>query len=351
MTQRSRSSVRVTLKDVARHAGVSVTTASFVLAGRTDMRVATATADRVLQSANVLGYERSPRKVALNRPRLPVIGLITDTVASAGFGGDMIRGAITGTAERGHGLTTVESLGKRRIEAGLVQDLVDQGVQMFVYCAMATRRVHVPPTLTKWPTVLVNCVDVDEGLPAFVPDERAAGRLAVQTLLDRGHGERIWLVGEVRGTPYAGRERRTAIVSALRAHGLTLARHVESYWWPRESQAAFARSLAQARERPSAVIALNDRVALGVYQAAAQFGLRVPDDLSVVSFDNSELAKWLDPGLTSIEVPYFDMGRRAIDLLVESPESTEVHTLKMPLHERDSVIAFGDRRVAATAAG
>jgi LacI family transcriptional regulator len=84
------------------------------------------------------------------------------------------------------------------------------------------------------------------------------------------------------------------------------------------------------------MICLNDRVALGVYQALAEAGLRVPDDVSVVSFDDSSLASWLQPRLTSIALPYHDMGVRAIKAVLSASEPQEIR-VAMPVRHRESV--------------
>ena len=195
---------RVTLAEVAERAGVSTTTASFVLSGRQDMRISTATADRVLQAARVLDYapRLSPRSTLVQGS--PAVGLISDTVATEPFAGEMIRGAITAAAERGHSVIVAESEGERGLEAGLVKNLLDGGVGRFVYAAMATRRVVVPEGIEDKGLVLLNCLTSGTSAPAVVPDERAAGALAVETLVAAGHSERIWLVGEVVKRSYAG---------------------------------------------------------------------------------------------------------------------------------------------------
>ncbi|MEO5665320.1 MAG: substrate-binding domain-containing protein, partial [Nocardioides sp.] len=93
-----------------------------------------------------------------------------------------------------------------------------------------------------------------------------------------------------------------------------------------------------------ALICLNDRVAFGAYQAIADAGLRIPDDISVVSFDDSELARWLRPQLTSVALPYFDMGRMAVEsVLGLRPETAgdpgQEHLVAMPLRVRGSIAA------------
>ena len=88
--------------------------------------------------------------------------------------------------------------------------------------------------------------------------------------------------------------------------------------------------------RPRAVICLNDRIALGVYQALQETGLVVPDDVSVVSFDDSDLARWVRPALTSVALPHAEMGRRAVELLLDGAPPT-VARIPMPLAARSSV--------------
>ncbi len=133
--------------------------------------------------------------------------------------------------------------------------------------------------------------------------------------------------------------RREGVLETLSVHGYVLARHVGSRWWPPQTREAFAAELAgtDPADWPTAVIAMNDRTAMGVYQAAQAAGLAVPRDLSVISFDNSEVSWWLDPGLTSMELPYQEMGRLAVDEVLRDPGTPHVVSVRMRLHERDSV--------------
>ena len=126
------------------------------------------------------------------------------------------------------------------------------------------------------------------------------------------------------------------MVATLAAHGLVLSRQVHCAWWPPQAQAALAEALAatSVAERPTAVVAMNDRIAMGVYQAAADLRMRVPRDLSVVSFDNSELSWWLSPGLTSIGLPYYELGRRSVEVLLGVAASDTVERIHTPLHQR-----------------
>lgn len=183
----------------------------------------------------------------------------------------------------------------------------------------------------------MNCVDDASPVLAVVPDEYAAGRRAASTLLEAGHTDRIWLVGEVPKVAWAGRRRLARIRAGLRSAGLSLARHMECGWWPDVARDAVAGLLGGGV--PTALIALNDRVAMGIYQSATGLGMTIPDDLSVISFDNSDLARWLDPGLSSIALPHFDIGRRAVELLLDDRAASGTHMMAMPLNVRDSIAA------------
>jgi LacI family transcriptional regulator len=327
---------RVTLRDVAEHAGVSPTTVSFVLSGRRDMRIASATEERVLQSARMLGYRRRLAPRAKPQPGSPVVGLVSDNIGSESFAGEMIRGCIAAAAEHGHTVLMAESQGDSHLEASAIDSLLGRGVDRIIYGTMGTKKVSIPPVLRRHRVVLMNCVDETSPVPAVAPDEYAAGRLAAAMLLEAGHTDRVWLVGEVPQVAYAGRRRLAGIRARFRSAGLRLAGHVECPWWPEPTRAAVAEPL-RSRHRPSALIALNDRVALGIYQAAAALGLTIPDDVSVISFDNSDLARWLDPGLSSIGLAHFDIGRRAVELLLDDAPAPGTHKVAMPINARGSI--------------
>ncbi len=95
---------------------------------------------------------------------------------------------------------------------------------------------------------------------------------------------------------------------------------------------------------PTALICLNDRIAMGAYRALSRHRLEIPRDVSVISFDDSDLAGWLDPGLTSVALPHFELGRRAIELLVAPDAKPTTHLVPMELRSRGSVAPPRRRR-------
>jgi LacI family transcriptional regulator len=327
---------RVTLRDVAERAGVSRTTASFVTTGRRDMGISAEAEERVKRAAQELGYRPSLLARGLRTNLSQTIGLISDVVATEPYAGELIRGSMT-TAIRHHHLMLIgESGGDSKVEDQLIHGMLDRGVDGFIYAAMFTRETVIPRALRGHPLVLLNCLAKTRGIPAVVPNDYAAGKAAAQVLLEAGHGRSIYLVGETPDHVIGASERMAGISQALGDADTRLADQIDTIWWPEDSHAAVSAFIA-AGGRPSAFICLNDRVALGAYQAIADAGWRIPHDVSVVSFDNSQLAAWLRPTLTSIALPHFQLGRRAVELLLGGEAVGSIERVDMPLHNRGSV--------------
>lgn len=327
---------RVTLREVAHRAGVSTTTASFVLTGREDMRISEDARHRVLRAAAELNYRPNLTARSLRTKITRTIALVSDTIATEQYAGGLIYGSLAAALQHEHLLFVSETEGDPDVEARLIEDLLGRQVDGFVYASMFTRQVRVPRALQDQPLVLLNCTARDAGIPTVLPDELAAGRTAARALLDRGHHAGIHVVGEPTVDVFAARERMAGIVEALSAAGTGLEGVIDCAWWPEAAYDAVARFLRLGR-LPSALVCMNDRVAFGAYQALHEAGVGIPGDVSVVSFDDSELASWLRPQLTSVALPHHELGRRAVELLLSEQAPTEAERVAMPLRERLSV--------------
>jgi LacI family transcriptional regulator len=302
------------------------------------MRISADTEQRVLRAARELDYRPNMLARSLRTNKTSTLGLLSDRITSDAFAGEVIRGALTTALLHDHLLLVGETGGDRRVQTQLIHGMIDRGVSGFLIASMYTQHVRIPTELRTRPTVLVNCIGRAPGVPMVVPDELEAGRTAVRVLLRHGHRDRIVVVGETPPQVIAAAERRTGIDQALTANGLHLAGTIPTAWWPEPAYQAVRAHLV-AGHRPSALICLNDRVAMGAYQAAQDLGLFIPGDLSVVSFDDSDLAGWLQPGLTSIAIPHLALGRRGVELLLHPQRIGGVHRTPMPLRERGSITA------------
>jgi LacI family transcriptional regulator len=240
-----------------------------------------------------------------------------------------------------HLLIVVESQDDPEVERHLVEDLLARQVDGIIFATITSDRVRLPGIL-HGRTVLLNCTS-SHALPAILADEFAGGRDAANALLRAGHRRGIFLVGEDPEALRPARERRRGVVAALGEAGAQLEGTIDCRWWPESAYDAVGTLLASGQV-PHALICLNDRVALGAYQALADAGLRIPEDVSVVSFDDSELARWLRPQLTSVALPYFDMGRIAVESVLGlrhewARAPRQEHLVAMPLRERGSIAA------------
>ncbi|MER6093246.1 LacI family DNA-binding transcriptional regulator [Streptomyces bluensis] len=332
---------RVTMTDVARRAGVSRTTASFVLAGRRDMRISGEAEERVRRAARELGYRPNLTARGLRTSVTRTIALVSDIIATTQFAGEVIHGALDAAGARDHVLLIAETEGDPNVETRLVEGMLDRQVDGFVYATMYSREVRLPAALRDARVVLLNCYTEEARVPCVLPDEVNAGRDAAAVVLAAGHREGIHVIGGrhmTNGTPegvWAGLERMRGIEEVMAEADVRLDGVVECDWQPEDGHREVRRLLA-AKTVPRALICLNDRVSLGAYQALQEEGLRVPDDVCVVSFDDSDLATWLRPGLTSVALPHYRLGRTAVEVLLDGKPDPVVHRIPMPVMLRAS---------------
>jgi LacI family transcriptional regulator len=277
------------------------------------------------------------------------IGFISDTVATTPFAGHLIWGALDGARERDHLLLIAETEGDIDLERQQIDAMLDRRVDGIIFASMYTRRLTVPEALLDTPSVLLNALPAEPVImPAVVPDEIGAGRTAAEVLLSAGHAEGIFLIGaeptreRAPGDSLAAIERLRGVKDALRAAGAQLAGGVFcSQWQPTEGYEA-TRRLLKRHGKPEALICFNDRLSVGAYHALQDAGVKVPDEVSVVSFDDEPVASWLRPELTSIALPHYQLGRTAVEVLLDrgtkGPDGRgQIHRVPMPLRERASV--------------
>ncbi len=268
------STKRVTLLDVAVRAGVSTTTASYILNDRSaQMRISPDTERRVREAVADLGYRPNRSARTLRTANTATIGLVSDFLAGGHYASQMLLGASAAAREVDHLLMIGETDGDLDVEALYIEELLDRQVDGIIYATRTASRIRVPESLRPRRTVLLNCFDPTADLPAVLPDEVAGGRLAARLLVDHGIGDGVYVVGE-DPTPHAiaGPERLTGIHEALGDAGQVLAGVVECEWSVQGAFAAVSRWLAAGAE-PRGLICLNDRVTMGAYQALAERGL------------------------------------------------------------------------------
>ncbi|MER5735267.1 LacI family DNA-binding transcriptional regulator [Streptomyces sp. NPDC002262] len=330
----------VTMSDVARRAGVSRTAVSFVLNDRPGAAIPDETRRRILAAIEELGYRPNAGARALAAQRSEWYGLITEIV-TAPFAVDVIKGAQDRAWLDRKFLLIAASEGDPAQEAAALDKLLEQRVEGLLYATTWHRAVALPRAAREVPTVLVNCYDAEGELPSVVPDEVTGGHRAARHLVRAGH-ERIGLINLDPAIP-AAVGRREGYERALREAGLPLdPALVVSGHATADGGYAAACELLDRADRPTALFCANDRMAMGAYDAIKERGLRIPEDVAVVGYDNQELiAAYLRPKLTTLALPFEEMGARGVEMLAAlaagQPLDTRRVTVDCPLLERSSV--------------
>ena len=303
----------VGIRVVAKAAGVSTTTVSHSL---NDVgRISPATRERVRRIAAELGYAPNHLARGLRTQRSETIGLLGDEIVTTPFAGQIIAGAQEAAKAHGSLLLIFNTNGEPEQEEREALLLKQRKVDGVLYAAMFHRQVTIPATLADVPVVLVDAISDDPSISSVVPDEVSGGRDAVSLLLSAGHRRIGFLNGEDDIPATHGRLK--GFEEALAAAGVEPNR---SYVLqvPASSSGGYqgGLSLLQRPDRPTGIFCFTDRVAMGCYQAAAELGLRIPDDLSIVGFDDLQIiSEALRPGLSTIALPHFEMGAWAINRL------------------------------------
>jgi LacI family transcriptional regulator len=334
---------RTTMKDVAEQSGVSITTVSHVLNQVPGKRVNPKTRMRVLRVAEELLYRPNQLARGLRTQRSGMIGFLSDRVSTTPFAGRMIVGAQDEAEEVGSLLVLLNSGGDPSLEEREVEALRERQVEGIVYALFYHRVVTPPPNLSRGPAVLLDARSVDGDISSVVPDEVGGARTAVESLLAAGH-RRIGYVTTHDDVP-ARHLRLVGFRQALELYGVLFDQALVAVATANALGGyAGARQLLTRADAPTAIFCFNDRMAMGVYQAAAALGLSIPGDVSVVGFDYQELiSDSLLPGLTTVALPHYEMGRWAIRTLLEqinasgSPVTPSHALLACPLIRRDSV--------------
>jgi LacI family transcriptional regulator, galactose operon repressor len=223
-------------------------------------------------------------------------------------------------------------------------------VDGIVFATMFHQVVELPEAISTTPVVVLDARPGDAAVPFVVPDEAAGAQAIMSELLEAGH-RRIAHITDRLGSA-AARLRRRAYEDMLGRHGVAVDPDlVVEEDTDHEGGHRAAKLLLDHRNPPTAVFCFNDQVAMGVYRAAAERGWTIPDDLSVVGFDDQELiAGALSPGLTTVALPHYAMGEWAVETLLEriadpdthgtdAQASPVGHLMSCPLVRRDSVAA------------
>jgi DNA-binding LacI/PurR family transcriptional regulator len=300
--------MRATIEDVAARSGVSTATVSRVLSGSVPARPETR--ERVLAAVRELDYRPSGVARALKRQETRTLGLLVTDLGNP-FYPEVVRSVEEAAHDRGYGLVLCNADNDPRREIAYLDLLLERRVDgVIVASSRATRRHAAALSAVPLPVVLVNSGAAGSGLASIDTAHRLGARMAAEHLLRLGHRR----FGHITAPPSnaAAGLRLRGVRDALRAAGLDADAmpisegdgHVEG------GDAAVAPLLV---EGVTGIVCYNDLTAIGALRALRTAVRQVPDEVSVVGFDDIEMAAWTDPPLTTIRQPVGEMGRLAVD--------------------------------------
>ncbi len=338
MNRRPGTAKAVTIYDVARECGVAASTVSraFSRPGR----VNPTTAERIREAAERLGYHTNPLARAVTTGRTSMIGLVIPDITNPVYF-PVIRGAEAAATEAGFVLLLVDTQESARNE----REGIERALPMVDGLLLAgTRMSDASVRVIAQQTPVVVCNRVVTGVPSVVPDNARGIRRAMEHLGSLGHRAITYVAGPEASWADGMRWR------AVREAALELdLRAVLAGPFPPTVSGGSSAVASLRRQQPTAVIAYNDLIAIGLLRGLAAEGVRVPADVSVVGFDNIFGSDFCTPALTTVAAPMRALGSEALTHLAAqiagaTPHVSRPVTLPAKLVVRDSTARPGRRR-------
>ncbi|EJL6334171.1 substrate-binding domain-containing protein [Vibrio cholerae] len=332
-----------TMKDIARLAGVSTSTVSHVI--NKSRFVSDEIAERVNNAAQQLNYAPSALARSLKMNRTKTIGMLVTTSTNPFFG-EVVKGVERSCYHQGYNLILCNTEGDNQRMKASINTLLQKRVDgLLLMCStLEGERLDV---FDRYPDIPI--VVMDWGPILFASDKiqdnsLQGGYMAAKHLIECGHKEIGCITGPL--IRHQAQMRYEGYKRALAEAGIAINPDwiVESDFECEGGYQAFEK-LYQRGKLPSALFVSNDMMAMGVIQAASQRGLRVPDALSLIGYDDVHIAKFMTPALTTIHQPKYRLGKAAVDTLLyrlENPDTTaQVVQLEPTLVVRNSVRKLG----------
>lgn len=319
----------VTLADVAKAAGVHPGTASRSLNEQTENQVSKETARRVQKIAKQMGYTPNTVARGLRTKKSMSIGVIVPDLTNPIFP-PMVRGVDSYLLSRSYSVLVVNTDNNHEVEKKLFNSLMERQVDGLIIATGQNEK----GTISEYHRLGVKAVMVNRELngvpyPAVIGDDGNGIRMAIEHLASLGHKKLLHLAGPAASS--TSRTRSQAFTDNCKRLGLQ-ARIVKTEAYSVDAgQWAMDKYLDQYPYEITAVLAGNDLLALGVYHSLRLHGLRCPQDVSVVGFNDMPFSNDFQPPLTTIKAPYFDMGVEAARLILSQIDGVDNGPMKVTL--------------------
>lgn len=327
-----------TMRDIAKMADVSQTTVSFVLNENSNVSILDTTKKAVLESAEKLGYVHPYRRLGKNSAR--TIGFLIDEVATSALMFDFLEGATDLANQYGYQLPVIITRGASSAEEAALDAWQHSDLAGVIYGSIVTCPVNPSDRFGEVNTVLLNCHAKEREFVSILPGETLGGLRATTRLIEAGCRDIIHITGE----PWleATQKRIDGFFTGLATANIAADdKGIFCSTFSIQSGYENMKKVLSDRTCPEGIFCGNDWIAQGVYQALAEAGIRPGVDVKLVGYDNLFFSQHMAPPLTTINLPYRDMGRMAVEMIVEAGKAPlkGPHEVKMPcqLIERESV--------------
>lgn len=328
-----------TIKDIARSLNVSTATVSRALADRWDVNAETK--KKVLEEANRLNYRPNPIATRLKNKRSKTIGLVVPEFQSAFFP-QVIAGIQKVVDEAGFQLLITQSQESNEIEAKnlrLLEDNRVEGILLSISRDGGNDEYYKQLICSGIPMVFFNRISTQVDAPKVVIDDYKLAFFATEHLIYNGFKKIFHFQGPVNLT--VTKERKRGFINAMKKHQMEMDdKSIITAGVLAEKGYAAMQKLIFEGDLPEAIFCFNDPTALGILRAMKEAGLRCPEDIALVGFSETEIAQLIEPPLTSIKQPTFEIGETAAKLLLEqietegkAPFRTESLTAKMNIRK------------------
>jgi DNA-binding LacI/PurR family transcriptional regulator len=301
------------LEDIAKETGFSISTVSRVLSN-SNYKVSESIRDKVLQAAELMGYEPNIAARSLRTDRTNTIGILVDDLLSP-FTPPIVRGIQDYLNEHGFLSLIVNSDWDPSQEQAAIKTLLSRPVDGIIFVEYSHQTTSDVLERSNKPHVFVHRLFGSPIKNSVVPDDYYGASLATEHLVRLGHSRIAYINGPENW--HTCRARLSGYQDTLQSHNLPFdASLVQPGDWEIESGYAAAKHLLNHNERPTAIFAANDAMALGAIYAIQDAGLNVPEDMAVVGYDNRNFTKTVRPRVTTVSMPVIEMGGVAAELLL-----------------------------------
>ena len=338
----------ITIKDIAKQAGVSHATVSRAL--RNSSLISVETTDRIRQIALEVGYQPSAAARSLKTNRSQVLGVIVSSIADPFFS-EILFGIEECAQEGGYSLFIAASQNDPSRERKIVQTMMEQRTEGVIICSSSFGSEQGRQLLAYgFPIVVVNHQGAENFNFSIYHDDIDGSRQITRHLIDLGHEHIAYLGNSLSGR--TTQDRLTGFQTEMENAGLTIP--AEFIYHVNGGEPKFGLEaleyFLQMKDRPTAIVCFNDMLAIGVLKGCSQKGIRVPEELSVTGFDNITYSAFTTPALTTLDQPKRSIGVEAAQLLLDllnannrkSPESAKIKVLKGKLLVRNSTAAYNN---------